>query len=479
MMIALPPLPGRPMLAIAFVALCVTATLQTWTHPPVDATSTEAVVRGQFVVALKGSGDLIPAQRHMVAAPFSSKLDKLVDEGKEVKAGDVVAQLNTQDLEEQKQEEELHLASLGKDAQLHALTAERDRKKLLTDRRGAVDLLALRRLELKQLEAGTRKADVAELELKAAATARAFTTAEEEFKLQDVLLAKGVIRPIDLDKTKVLLAEARRAREVAASALAIAKNGYPDAQVTAARLAVQQARNGLALVEGKLGSIARTSLMDAATLAADRDFSRSRVQLLQHRIATAALKAPTNGVVVMNAVWGNGGRKKLQVGDEARENAAFMEVADVSRIFIKTVIKEVDIGRVKAGMPAKIHVESLNKTFDGKLEKLGVLAYEKPDVINREGAPKVFEGLITTNERSPAFRPGMSVTVELLVETLADVITVPNKALATRNGETTVGVYRPGRAPEQRVVTAGAHTEERTVITQGLAAGERIMLEAP
>jgi hypothetical protein len=56
---------------------------------------------------------------------------------------------------------------------------------------------------------------------------------------------------------------------------------------------------------------------------------------------------------------------------------------------------------------------------------------------------------------------------------------VPNHALATRNGQTTVGVWHPGGAVERRGVVAGAHTEERTVITQGLAAGERILLEAP
>jgi HlyD family secretion protein len=445
----------------------------------VEAPATETVTPGPFVVALKGAGDLIPAQRHMVAAPFSSKLNSVVDEGKEVKAGAVVAQLDTQDLEEQKQEEELHLASLGKDAQLHRLTAERDRKKLLTDLRGARDLLAFKQLALKQLQAGTPRAELAQLELKAQEAARAYATMEEQYKLQEGLLAKGIIRPIDLDKAKVDLAQAKRAREVATTALAIAKGGYPDPQIEAARLEVQQARNGLAIVEGKLASLAKTSVMDTAEDAAEQDFSRSRVQLLEHRIATAKLTAPTSGVVVMNSVWTNSGRKKLQVGDEARENAAFMEVADVSRIFIKTEVPEVDIGRVKVGMPARIHVDSLNKTFDGKLEKLGVLAYAKPDAINREVAPKVFEGLITTNERSTAFRPGMSVSVELIVETLANAITVPNHALATRNGQTTVGVWHPGGAVERRGVVAGAHTEERTVITQGLVAGERILLEAP
>ena len=35
------------------------------------------------------------------------------------------------------------------------------------------------------------------------------------------------------------------------------------------------------------------------------------------------------------------------------------------------------------------------------------------------------------------------------------------------------------RAPERRLVVAGEHTDERTVILKGLAAREQILLEGP
>jgi HlyD family secretion protein len=476
---AMPRLPGRRVLIGLGVAIAGVSGLSYALRAAGDSGPSETVVVAPFVVGIKGQGDLVPAERHMVAARFTAKLDNMVEEGKEVKAGDVVAKLNTQDIEEQQQEEELRQVTLVKDEEVRALTASRDSKKLLTDKRAAIDNLALKQLLLKQQVAGFPRAEITRLEILAAAAQRAYTTAAQSFHLQEGLLAKGIIRPIDLDTAKVAFAEASKAKEVTTTALAIARQGYPAPQVGVARAEVEKARNDLRLVEGRLASLARTARMDRDVAGAERAWSKARLLLNQHRLADAQIKAPSAGVVVLNTVRSNGQRKKLQVGDEARQNQAFMEIADVSKVFIKTEIKEVDIGRVHVGMPVKIHVAGLSKTFDGKLDKLGVLAYEKPNVINREGAPKVFEGLINTSEHSTAFRPGMTVDVELVAAALKSAMTVPNRALTTHNGETFVWVHVPRRANERRVVVAGEHTDERTVILKGLAAGDQVLLEAP
>lgn len=481
-MIALPSLPRPRWRTLATVAAGLVASLGALhaLQPAVDGAPVEVVKPGPFVVSIKGVGDLVPAERHMVAPPFSAKVDSIVDEGTEVKAGTVVARLNTQDIEERLQEEQLNQATLVKDEQVRQLTAARDRKKLVTDLQTARDNLAMQRLLLRQDEAGLPKPTQEGLVLKAAEAKRAYETAQESYHLQEGLLAKGIIRPIDLDNAKVAYLQARRDHEVADTALAVARRGYPGQQVQMGRLAVRRAEIDLALVQGKLASLARTTVMDGQVAAAERAHSAARVQIQQHRMELAALKAPTNGVVVLNAVWTGGARKKLQVGDEAREGQPFMEIADVSRVYIRTEIPEVDIGRVHVGMPARVHVATLDRSFDGKLEKLGVLAYEKPNVVNREGAPKVFEGMIALGERSHAFRPGMTVDVDLIVDTFASAITVPNTALWTHAGETYVWLSPPGGGePVRRVVKAGEHTEERTVITQGLAPGERIRLESP
>ncbi len=480
-MIALPPLP-RPSAKALGWAIAALAALSTalivLTRPDPRSTGVEVLKPAPFEVTITGQGDLVPKKRHMIASTFSGKVEELATEGQEVKRGAVVARLATQDIEERLQEDQLELDTVQKDLEVRAATAKRDREKQRTEVAAARDDLALQRLLLRQLVAGTPKAELKDLELRADAAASARAHAEGLFKAQEELVAKGVIRPLDLKQAKVDLAAARKVDAVATTALRIARAGYADYAIDAQRLDVRKAENKFALATRKLAHLARTAGLQRAVDLARVRFLASRVDEQKHRLAEATLKAPAAGVVVLQAIWTNSGRKKLQVGDEARESAAFMEIADVSSIYVKSQVKEADFGRVKLGMPARITVASLNKTFPGKLTGLGVLAFEKPGLINAEGAPKVFEAMIETDERSAAFRPGMTVDVGLVVKTIPDALSVPNGAIFQADGRPSVRARRPGRSWEVRAIEVAEHTAERTRVATGLAAGDEVRVDA-
>lgn len=477
---ALPPLP-RPS-AKAFtgvvVALGAAAAALVMLTRPETGGGAEVLKAAPFEVTIAGSGDLVPKKRHMIAATFSGKVEEIAAEGLEVKPGAVVARLATQDIEERLQEDQLELETVRKDLEVRAATAKRDHEKQRTELAGARDDLALQRLLLRQLVAGTPQAELEDLRLRAEAAGKARAHAEEVFKAQEELVAKGVIRPIDLKQAKVDLAGARKGDAVATTALRIARAGYADYAVEAQRLEVRKAENKYALAARKLAHLERTAGMQRAVDFARVKFLDSRVAEQKHRLSEATLEAPAAGVVVLQSIYTNSGRKKLQVGDEARESAAFMEIADVSSIYVKGHVKEADFGRVKVGMPARITVASLNKTFPGRLTGLGVLAFEKPGLINAEGAPKVFESMIETDERSQAFRPGMTVEVALVVKVIPDALSVPNGAIFQADGKPAVRARRPGGRWEARAIEVAEHTAERTRVTNGLAAGDEVRVDA-
>lgn len=464
---------GGVLVALAVVA----AGLALRPAPQAGGAGVEVVAPAPFEVAITGVGDLVPRKRHMIASTFSGKVEELAPEGQEVKAGAVVARLATQDIEERMQEDQLELETVRKDLEVRAATARRDREKQRTEVAAARDDLALQRLLRRQLEAGTPKAEVKDLVLRAEGAAKALAHAEEVHAAQVALVDQGIIRPIDLKGAKVDLAAARKADAVATTALRIARAGYADYAVDAQRLEAEKAANKHRLAVRKLAHLERVAAMQRAVDGARLKFLESRVAEQKHRLADATLKAPAAGVVVLQSVWTNSGRKKLQVGDEARESAAFMEIADVSSIYVKGHVPEADFGRVHLGMPARITVASLNKGFPGKLTGLGVLAFEKPGLINAEGAPKVFEATIETAERSAAFRPGMTVDVALLVKTVPGALSVPNRAIFQAEGRPAVRARRPGGRWEVRPIEVAEHTAERTRVTGGLAAGDEVMIE--
>ena len=480
-MIALPPLAMPPGRVFAAAGVGLAALAAAWflsQRPQPGSGGVEVLKPAAFAVTITGQGDLVPKKRHMIAATFSGKVEALAPEGQEVKAGAVVARLATQDIEERLQDDQLDLETARKDLEVRAATARRDLEKQRTEVTAAREDLALQRLLLRQLEAGTPRAELQDLQLRAEAATRALAHAEGLFAAQEALVAQGVIRPIDLKQGTVDLAGARRAAAVAATALRIARSGYAENAVAAQGLEVKKAENKHALAIRKLAYLGRLARMQRAVDLARVRFLASRVDEEKHRLASATLKAPAPGVVVLQSIWTNSGRKKLQIGDEARRNAAFMEIADVSSIYVKSHVKEADFGRVTLGMPARITVPSLNKTFPGSLSGLGVLAIEKPGLINAEGAPKVFEAMIETDERSQAFRPGMTVDVALVVKTVPDALSVPNAAIFRQDGHAAVRARRPGGAWEVRAIEVAERTAERTRVTTGLAAGDEVATDA-
>ena len=479
-MIALPRLPAPAPRHVAWAVAglaAIAAVVALLAREAPGGAGVEVLKPAPFEVTITGQGDLVPKKRHMIASTFSGKVEELAAEGAEVKAGAVVARLATQDIEERLQEDQLELETVRKDLEVRAATARRDREKQRTEVAGARDDLALQRVLLRQLVAGTPKAELQDLVLRKEAAARALAHATTLHAAQAELVAKGVIRPLDLKQAQVDLAGARKQDAVADTALRIARAGYPDPSIEAQRLEAEKAAHKHALAVRKLAHLGRTAALQRDVDLARVRFLESRVAEQKHRLAQATLKAPAAGVVVLQSIWTNSGRKKLQVGDEARENAAFMEISDVSTIYVKGHVKEADFGRVAIGMPARITVPSLNKTFPGALRGLGVLAFEKPGLINAEGAPKVFEATIETNERSASFRPGMTVDVALVVKTVPDALSVPNGAIFQADGQAAVRARRPGGAWEVRPVTAAEHTAERTRVTAGLAAGEEVRVD--
>jgi len=91
---------------------------------------------------------------------------------------------------------------------------------------------------------------------------------------------------------------------------------------------------------------------------------------------------------------------------------------------------------------------------------------------------KVYPRKVTSDGELDRLRPGMSSEVEILGDKLEDVIYVPLQAVTYYNDKRVVYVSRGGRT-ERREVEVGTFSESFIQITQGLEAGEQVLLLAP
>ena len=196
----------------------------------------------------------------------------------------------------------------------------------------------------------------------------------------------------------------------------------------------------------------------------------------KRNIEMMTLKAPTGGYVNVEANT-NGNFffsgmifPTLQVGDTVRAGMAVAQIPDFSSWEASVVVTEADRGLLAVGQPAVAKVVALpGRSLKGKVSNLG----------GTSGPPwqRRFECKLTILDPLPALRPGMSVNVQILTETMKNVIWVPTQAVFQSDGRTFVYVSEGGSfvAKDVTLLRRG----ESQVVIEGLQAGAVVALASP
>ena len=142
--------------------------------------------------------------------------------------------------------------------------------------------------------------------------------------------------------------------------------------ITARNAALVQARDALKAAElGPTRSTAKeaqTAAYEAAARAA-----AARVEEARSVLADLTIKSPAAGVVTM---------RFADIGEVVNAGTPLLEVVDLDRLFLKVFVPEAEIGKVRLGLPAKIHVDAFpDQPFDAEVRNIAARAEFTPKEI--------------------------------------------------------------------------------------------------
>jgi len=199
-------------------------------------------------------------------------------------------------------------------------------------------------------------------------------------------------------------------------------------------------------------------------------------------------------------------KKNVEIGQSVasglssfNDETLLYTVADVGSMLIKASINEVDIGRVRLGMPVMITVDAFPyKRFEGSVTHISPAARLKEKV-------KVFDIEVTLKQQVPDFRAGMTANIEVRGDKAAKVLGVPVEGIFKKKDRELVyilkktfdegkeGEKQPRKTKsgkldvsdvwqrffEEREVKVGLVSLEKAQILDGLAEGVDLALEDP
>lgn len=185
--------------------------------------------------------------------------------------------------------------------------------------------------------------------------------------------------------------------------------------------------------------------------------------------------APKEGLVVLKEIWKGTGMGKVQEGDQVWPGYPVLEIPDLSAMEVIARLNEVDVGKAKVGQDTIIQLDAFpEKKFVGKVERVASIATKK----DWDAKVKSFETVISMKETDPRMKPGMTCMVDIIIEKIPDVISVPIESVFERDGKTIVYVLG-SRSAKRREVALGKRNNTHIVVTQGLSPGDRVAMRDP
>lgn len=438
------------------------------------------VPRGRLVISFTERGNVKAA----TSVPIFSQVEgrttivKLVPEGTNVEKGDVVVELDSSELTQKLNEQEIAVES----ATAALLQAQEETKiqKSLSDSevREAEVRLQQAELDLKKYLEGDYPLALAKAESEVTISEEELTRAQNQYEWSQKLAEKGYVTGTELIADKLSVRKTELKRDEAKHSLAVLKIWQYEKELTTYKFEVEQSTEALERAKRKraaeLAKVESTEKSNEKTLI----LNQGRLRKLRDQLEKTVIAAPEAGMVVYHTERWNRDRP-MEEGAEVRENQRIMHLPDISTMAVELQVHESWIDQVEVGLPALISVDALpNLNMKGEITKVGIL----PDQVNRWLNPdlKVYLTTVTVDasEDVGLIRPGMSAKVQVIVTTLHDVLYVPVQSVSTSQRKRVCFVLEGGEFRAQRV-EIGRYNDSFIEIVSGLDEGMIIQLNPP
>lgn len=200
----------------------------------------------------------------------------------------------------------------------------------------------------------------------------------------------------------------------------------------------------------------QAALNNVRSLKASLQDRRATHELAQKKLDDAVIRAPVAGSIA---------ERIIHAGEFIRENTPVVTIVQMNPLKLRTAVQERYAEIIKPGLPVQFSVESLpGIDFSGKI------AYISPSV---EPATRTFAVEALVNNADRRLKPGFFAKGAIVTQRDEEVRAVPDAAVSTLAGVSTVFVVEDNKVRRQ-TVTVGVRQDGMYEIVEGLKGDEML-----
>lgn len=412
----------------------------------------------EMVETVEITGSLAALDDLTLSPKIAGRLSRvLVREGDTVRAGQLVATQETDELLTQLRQAEAGLAS-ARSALAQAEAGARSSPVVTAATiRAAEAALAQARAALKKLEEGARRQEIEQAQKAVDAAKAAWDLAVADHARIADLYAKDAVSKQQLDAAKTGMDTARAQYESAQATLSLVKEGAREEDIEAARQAVRQAEQQLVQAkELRTTDVVRQEQVAAARAAVAQ--ARAQVQLANQQLENTRIYCPVSGQV--EARLGHPGQM-------AMPGQAILRVVSLGSVYFEGNVSETQLANVGVGQPVSVRLDAYpGRTLGGRVAAIRPVGDDQA---------RLFTVRVALERGGLVLKPGMFARGEIAVRRVPSAVVVPKDAVVSRGGEPVVFVVKGGTA-QKRPVTLGLSNAHLVQVT-GVVPGEQVVVK--
>jgi multidrug resistance efflux pump len=235
-----------------------------------------------------------------------------------------------------------------------------------------------------------------------------------------------------------------------------------------------EARHKQVLSEVKLLEISQRAQLRTTEI--DRDQAKLELQRAEANADRMLMKAPIDGIVVMQSTWRGGEFGQVQQGDQVRSGQFFMSIVDPSSMVVTASVNQVDSEALRLGMKATVRLDAYP---DIRLPAtvVGIGAMTKSGGYRAQFVREIPVRL-KLDGMDPRVIPDLSASADVVIETASQAPVVPLAAVFNDSGDSFVFLRGPS-GWVRKEVELGLTNHVAAAARSGLRKGDVVALRRP
>jgi HlyD family secretion protein len=346
------------------------------------------------------SGTIEATQANLAFQTAGRVRNVLTDEGRTVKTGQLLAELEADELSARVDQARANLNRAVETRKQLEAVLRLNRAVLPAEADRADAAVRALRFQMEEVESGFRSQEVERGRLSVQKAEAALEEARKNKARFDALYEKRAVAERDKDTADLRHQTALKEYERARESFDLLREGSRQETVNAARARLAEGQAALRQARGNLQRV-EVSERDVEVGATQVEGAESALKLAEIQLSYTRLVAPFDGILTS---------RNIEPGEVVTPGREVLSLADLSQVDLKVYVEETEIGKVKPDQAVKVKTDTFSqKAYAGRVSFISPEAEFTPKVIQtqKERVKLVFLVKVEIPNPDLELKPGM------------------------------------------------------------------------